>query len=167
MKKRYDSLSPAPQEESSAFPIPLPNPPAGMGMALALETEMEEMLQPPARLRRCLKGWSSAVPPPQIPPPQIPPPGRMYEQAHLEISAVAISTPANFDAGAMAWLLPFQNSCLTEGIPAASPAGTQRHPSTFQPIPGLRENQHHQSRPLLFPWAPHPRLLLGQLCVQR
>lgn len=65
MKKIYDSLSPATQEESSAFPIPLPNPPAGMGMALALETEMEEMLQPPALLRMCLKGWSRAVPLPK------------------------------------------------------------------------------------------------------
>lgn len=67
-EKIYDSLSPAPQEESSAFPIPLPNPPAGMGMALAPETEMVGMLQPPAWLQEVSERLEQGCPPTPNPP---------------------------------------------------------------------------------------------------
>lgn len=62
-EKICNSLSPAPQEESSAFPIPLLNPPAGMGMALALETETEKMLQPPAWLQEVSERLEWGCPP--------------------------------------------------------------------------------------------------------
>lgn len=147
-EKIYDGLSAAPQEESSAFPVPLPNPPAGMGMALAPETEMEEMLQPPAWLQevsgRLEWGWLS----PRPKSPLLLPPGRMYEQAHLKISAVAISTPANFGS------LPFQNPCLTEGIPAASPGGTQSIPPHSSPSLSSGGTRHHQPSPDLFHGLP-------------
>lgn len=58
-------------------------------MALAPETEMEGMLQLLTWLQEVSKRLEQGCPPrPKF--PLLLPPGRMYEQAHLEISVVAI-----------------------------------------------------------------------------